>query len=284
MGGLVMLPRGFIDLGKEPLILPPGTILRGEGTGTVIRYYGVGKAIRLASGPGLNNGHTYRVEDLQIYSANGDGVGFDDALKGEATNVQIRQVTFKTKGTAIDLRLPNDNLLYSATIEHVGINGAVSPSIVGTARLITIDDVSFVNSERAGPGGVIELGSASKFCDGTLSRIWAEPRSSCVLIRLVGGEWRLRDNWYEPHVPATRVLADGATVHADYINGTPSQPSRLINGARVYADLVVAIGEEGLEQGKIIETKRGVFVDASSRAYERGPASRAGVAAVSRAR
>jgi hypothetical protein len=270
MGGLVQLPRGFIDLGREPLRLAPGTILRGEGTGTVIRYLGTGKAIRLATAQNVNDGTNYRVEDLQISAPFGDGIGFDASVSGEAREVEIRHCWFKTKGTAIDLRLPNDNLVYSATIEHIGIIGAVSPSVIGTIRLLNMDDVKFVNSDRAGPGAVIDLGSAKTFCDGSLSRIWAEPSSSCVLIRLTGGDWRLRDNWYEPHAPATRLLIDGATVHADFINGNSTQPTKLLNGARVFADLVVALGEKGFDEGKVVEAKRGILADESSRAYERG--------------
>jgi len=270
LGGLVQLPRGFIDLGREPLRLPPGTILRGEGTGTVIRYLGTGKAIRLATAPNVNDGTNYRIEDLQISAPFGDGIGFDASVPGEAREIEIRHCWFKTKGTAIDLRLPNDNIVYSATIEHIGITGAVSPSVIGTIRLLSMDDVKFVNSDRAGPGAVIDLGNPKVFCNGSLSRIWAEPSSNCTLIRLTGGEWRLRDNWYEPHGPATRLLIDGATVHADFINGNAIQPTKLVNGARVFADLVVAVGEKGFEEGKVVDAKRGILADESSRAYERG--------------
>ena len=80
----------------------------------------------------------------------------------------------------------------------------------------------------------------------------------------------MRDNWYEPHGPATRLLIDGATVHADFINGNAIQPTKLVNGARVFADLVVAVGEKGFEEGKVVDAKRGILADESSRAYERG--------------
>jgi hypothetical protein len=102
VGGVVYLPAGVYRT-TQPLLLPDGVVLVGDGSATVIRYEGNGGvAVRFQGAPGAQSVTGAGVENLCIDADNGGAI--DGAWGTTLQNVRVRDVVLTCRDWGVDLR------------------------------------------------------------------------------------------------------------------------------------------------------------------------------------
>jgi hypothetical protein len=133
--GAVYLPTGLYKI-SQPLTVPSGVVLVGDGSGSAIKYVGAGGvAVRFSDPSGTVTGAG--VENLSISAENGGGVG--DVRGVPVVGARLSDLVLQVSGWGIDLRDLRDGRLENVHQKRLGA-GAVRLEARNTL-------VSAVNSE-----------------------------------------------------------------------------------------------------------------------------------------
>jgi hypothetical protein len=131
VGGVVYLPAGNYRT-TQPLRLPDGVVLVGDGSATVIRYEGNGGvAVRFQGAPGAQSVTGAGVESLCIDADKGGAI--DGYWGTTLQNVRVRDVVLTCRDWGIDLR-SNDTRNSTFDNVHVRQFGAGSAWVEGTSN------------------------------------------------------------------------------------------------------------------------------------------------------
>ena len=134
--GAVYLPTGVYRI-TEPLVLPSGVVLFGDGSGTAIKYTGTGGAAVRFDDPG-GTVIAAGIENLGIGADNGTGIG--DTAGVPVVNSRITDVALNVSGWGIDLRDFRDGKISNVHQKKLAV-GAVR--VTGTRALVHAVNTEF---------------------------------------------------------------------------------------------------------------------------------------------